>query len=234
MEKRFLVLGDGLLGTEIVKQTGWDYISRKKDMFDVSTNVAFEPFMRNYTDIINCIAHTKTRDNTKPLHHRLNVVFPKQLSEYCSEFNKKLIHISTDYVYAQSVEFAKETDILVPTHNWYGYSKMLGDNIVRLLADKHLIIRTTFKPNPYPYEYAWNNLVGNFDYVDVISKMIIDLINQDARGVFNVGTEVKNLYDLAKRTNPNVKVDYLEDTTDRPKNTTMNLDKLNNFVKGKL
>lgn len=25
-----LVLGDGLLGTELVKQTGWDYISRKK------------------------------------------------------------------------------------------------------------------------------------------------------------------------------------------------------------
>ena len=26
-----LILGDGLLGSELVKQTNWDYISRKKD-----------------------------------------------------------------------------------------------------------------------------------------------------------------------------------------------------------
>ena len=26
-----LVLGDGILGSEFVKQTGWDYLSRKKD-----------------------------------------------------------------------------------------------------------------------------------------------------------------------------------------------------------
>ena len=27
-----LILGDGLLGSELHKQTGWDYISRKKDV----------------------------------------------------------------------------------------------------------------------------------------------------------------------------------------------------------
>ena len=30
-----LVLGDGLLGSEIVKQTGWDYISRKAGTFNI-------------------------------------------------------------------------------------------------------------------------------------------------------------------------------------------------------
>jgi hypothetical protein len=28
---KVLVLGDGLLGNEIIKQTNWDYLSRKKD-----------------------------------------------------------------------------------------------------------------------------------------------------------------------------------------------------------
>ncbi len=32
--KSRLILGDGWLGTELVKQTGWDYISRKKDGID--------------------------------------------------------------------------------------------------------------------------------------------------------------------------------------------------------
>ena len=35
---KVLVLGDGKLGSEIVKQTKWDYISRKKDKFDFTNN----------------------------------------------------------------------------------------------------------------------------------------------------------------------------------------------------
>ena len=32
-----LILGDGLLGSELAKQTGWSYISRKKvDKFDLT------------------------------------------------------------------------------------------------------------------------------------------------------------------------------------------------------
>ena len=31
MKNKILVLGDGLLGSEMVKQSGWDYVSRKKD-----------------------------------------------------------------------------------------------------------------------------------------------------------------------------------------------------------
>ena len=49
--------------------------------------------------------------------------------------------------------------------------------------------------------------------------------------VYNVGTEVKSLYELAKRTNPNVKVDNSANVINRPYNTTMNLDKLNAFYR---
>ena len=31
MKSSKLILGDGLLGSELVKQTDWDFISRKKD-----------------------------------------------------------------------------------------------------------------------------------------------------------------------------------------------------------
>ena len=33
---KVVVLGDGLLGSEIIKQTNWEYISRKKDNFDLT------------------------------------------------------------------------------------------------------------------------------------------------------------------------------------------------------
>ena len=30
-----LIIGDGLLGNELIKQTSWQYISRKKDGIDI-------------------------------------------------------------------------------------------------------------------------------------------------------------------------------------------------------
>ena len=36
MKNRILILGDGLLGSELAKQSGYDIISRKKDGFDIT------------------------------------------------------------------------------------------------------------------------------------------------------------------------------------------------------
>lgn len=228
-DKKILILGDGLLGSEIVKQTRWDYISRKKDEFNINSQL--QGYLYPYNIIVNCIGYTNTRDDTPDEHIKVNINFVKKLVKYCNTNKKKLVHISTDYVYTHSKLFATEDDALSSTNNWYGYSKLMGDSIVRFYSDGYLLIRTTFKPNPYPYEYAWSNLYGNFDYVNIISEIIIKLIKNDAIGIYNVGTEYKSLYELALRTNPNVKEDTSSHTTDRPYDTSMNLDKLNNFLK---
>ena len=60
MNNEVLVLGDGLLGRELVSQSNWDYVSRSKDGFDIEH---FDEFiLSNYNVIINCIAHTDTYD----------------------------------------------------------------------------------------------------------------------------------------------------------------------------
>ena len=63
-----------------------------------------------------------------------------------------------------------------------------------------LLIRTSFKPNPFPYPEAITTQTGNFDYIDVISTIIIKLINSGAVGVYNVGTDKKTMYELAQKT----------------------------------
>jgi len=233
MDKKILILGDGLLGSELQRQTGWDYLSRKKDGF-IAENILndfekWKDIFEKYTDIVNCIAYTNTRNNTKNLHMQINLDFVQDLVYLCNMMGKRLIHISTDYLYSGSVEFAKEEDVLVQPNNWYCFSKLLSDIYVQFTANNFLTIRTTFKKNPYPYERAWNNLIGNFDYVDKIGDIIVKLINNNAKGVYNVGTKTKTLYELAKQTRTDVEID---DTTyhGRPTNTTMNLDKLNKFL----
>ncbi len=36
-----VVLGDGLLGSEIIRQSGWEYISRRKDGFYINNVGSF-------------------------------------------------------------------------------------------------------------------------------------------------------------------------------------------------
>ena len=224
-ELKVLVLGDGLLGAEIVKQSGWKYISRKKDGFDI--NNIIEIFKLDYDPnvIINCIANTDTYSKDKDSHWNTNYVFVNRLIKYCNALKIKLVHISTDYLYANSFGNASENDVPVHCNNWYGYTKLLADGLVQLESNDYLICRCTHKPKPFPYDKAWTDQTGNFDYVDVIVDLIIKMVNKDLNGVYNVGTETKTMYELAKQTKDvgeACRPDYV------PMSTSMNIDKLKN------
>lgn len=222
---KYLILGDGMLGSELIKQTGWDYISRK------TTGVSIEDDLELYLDkckqydvIINCIAYTKTYSEDQKSNWNLNFKLVVDLSDFCKREGKKLVHISTDYVYTDSVSNARETDVPVHCKTWYGYTKLLGDGYAQLNPET-LVIRMSFKPNPFPYTKAVLQ-VGNFDYVDVIGSKIKKLVELDACGVYNVGTETKTMFELAHKTNPHTI--YTNDSVHQymPKNITMNVDKM--------
>ena len=67
-----LILGDGLLGSELSKKTGWDSISRKKDGINFINLKSYESFLKPYEEIINCIAYTNTYDMNRELHWDIN------------------------------------------------------------------------------------------------------------------------------------------------------------------
>jgi hypothetical protein len=88
-----------------------------------------------------------------------------------------------------------------------------------------------FLPGKTPIYYSgpyWDNNETNCDSVDVISSIIINLINKNEKGVFNVGTEIKSIYDLALKSNKNVngvlKPPYV------PNDITMNINKLKSIL----
>jgi len=223
---KVLILGDGLLGSEIEKQTGWDCISRKKNNFSIDTFENLIP-KNKYNIILNCIANTNTYSDDYQSHWDVNYKFVNNLINFCNQNNIKLVHISTDYLYTGSVNNASELDIPVHCNTWYGYTKLLSDGLVQLLSNNYLLIRCTHKPNPFPYNKAWIDQIGNFDYVDKISSLIIEIIRKNAFGVYNVGTEIKTMYELSKLTSETIKEFSPENM---PKNTSMSLNKLKNFL----
>ena len=150
------------------------------------------------------------------------------LVDMCNKYGVKLVHISTDFIYANSPKPAKEDDVPVHFDNWYTYSKLLADAYIQARCNDYLLIRTSYKARPFPFEGAFANRVGNFDYVDVIAGIIIKLVENNVSGTYNVGTERKNMIELARQTKPDVKP-FFDSVT--PSDVTMDISKLQSLFK---
>jgi len=225
-----IILGDGLLGKEIIKQTNWDYLSRSRDGIDFNRLNTYLHHIYFYNNVINCIAYTDTYSEDREKHWQTNYVSLMQLVDSCNENDQKIVHISTDYIYSASQSNASEDS--VPVHNctWYAYTKLLSDAYVQARAKDYLLIRTSFKPTPFPYDKAIVTQVGNFDYVDIIAKLIIKLIKRNAHGVFNVGTKKKTIYDLAAQTRPDIVGAFWAINPFMPRDITMDISKMEEFL----
>ena len=198
-----IILGYGILGKELVKRSGWDYLSRNLNKnFNFKNINSYKEIISSYDTVINCIANTNTYSENKEEHWDVNYKSVSDLVSICNKNNQKIVHISTDYIYSGSVSNASVNDIPVHNQTWYGYTKLLADAHVQLKANNYLIIRCAHKPKPFLYDKAFEDVIGNFDYVDKIVELIIELINDDIEGLRNVGTELKSMYDLALETKP--------------------------------
>ena len=227
-----LILGYGLLGSELVKKTGWDYISRKKDDIDFTDIDSYKHYILDYYEVINCIADCNTYSDDRSNHWNVNYKGVVDLVDCLNNEGMgeiKLIHVSTDYVYSNSKLYASENDVPVHCENWYGYTKLLADAYVQLKMNDYLLVRGTHKATPFIHEEAYINQVGNFDYVDKVANIIKDLIDGEANGVYNVGTKLKTMYDLAKETNKSVMPVNKKFHSTMPSDVTINLDKLEEF-----
>lgn len=220
---KVLVLGDGLLGKEIVKQTGWDYISRSKDKFDALNPNFNHIFYPKYDIIVNCIANTDSYSKDLQSHLEINYKFVTLLTEFCNKWKIKLVQISTEFVYANNNN-PKETDLPIPDNSWYAKTKLLADHYVSLMCSDYLICRELHKSNDFSPPKIWDVKTSG-DKVKNIAPLIIELINKKATGIFNVGTGTKSYIDIY----PKGKV--ITPPSFVPKNTSMNLDKQNNYLK---
>jgi len=218
---KVVVLGNGLLGSELINQTGWDCISRK-DGFD-----ALRPkfsLLNKYDVIINCIANTDSYSQDMDAHMNVNYKFVVKLSDYCNKKGKKLVQISTEFVYANNLEQPDETDREFPDNTWYAKSKLLADQYITVTNPTALICRELHKSlDIKTYNQIWD-IKTSGDTVDKIANLIIKLVKKQANGIFNVGTGSKPLHQLA----PTASV--IEPPAQVPKDTRMNLDKLNSFL----
>ena len=166
--------------------------------------------------VINCAAMTNVDEcERKPeLADRVNGRGPGKLAQICADAGAKLVHISTDYVFAGR-EGAPYTEEEKPSPlSAYSRSKLLGEELVREHLDQHLIVRVAwvfgFKEksfvrfvlrsaegnNEVP---VINEQVGSVTYTMDIGEGIMMLLKHRCSGTYHLTNEGEcTRYDFAE------------------------------------
>ena len=210
----------GLLSQEIQKLLPDVVVLDSKDFDITNSNILTKLKKVNPDIIIHAGAVTDSNIvKTNPSDAiTTNIIGTANIANYCIKNNKRLVYISTDYVYDGKIGNYKETDYILP-YNGYAWTKLGGECSVNLVSN-HLIIRTSFGASQFPYDNAWTNQRVSKDYVDVIAPMILKATQSEITGVLNIGTESKTMYEYAQQRN---KVKPIEKTTNT--NFTLNTEK---------
>lgn len=185
--------GTGRLAAELKKFLDADYFGIEQ--FDF----IYEVPKKDYELIIHMGAYT---DVVKAETEQEKCMLTNTLGT----FNMVQAYKDTPFIYI-STEYAKNP------LGVYALSKQLGEEIVKTHPN-HLILRTLFKPNPFPFEYAYEDQWTQGDYVDVIARLLAGITqtwDRETSALKYLGTERKTMFELAKKTRHDVKPNNVRD-----------------------
>ena len=96
--------------------------------------------------IVNAAAYTAVdkAESEPKIAHRINAEAPEALAKAAAKCGAALVHISTDYVFSgQEPSPRKEADEVGPL-SMYGKTKLAGEEAIRQVLDRHVILRTAW------------------------------------------------------------------------------------------
>lgn len=157
MARRILLFGgQGQLGQEFrARRAEWDMALHAPSRVDcdITDRLAVErAFEAAKPDVaVNAAAYTnvdRAESDTEGAY-LTNVTGAAVVAEACERHGVPLIHVSTDFVFdGRKAAPYLESDPVSPI-NVYGASKAKGDDAVRRLASRHVIIRTAWLFSQY-------------------------------------------------------------------------------------
>lgn len=219
-----LILGTGgMLGTDLCTVFP-DAVKLAHDDIDIADRGQFiETIKRIEPDVvINAAAYTDVDgcedECNRELAFDVNGRAPGYIAEGCSLVGAKLVHFSTDYVFAGSKEEYVESDLTGPI-NVYGESKLLGEMNIIENMDDYRIIRTSwlFGHHGRNFVETMLKLSGEMDAVKVVDDQFgkptftVDLARKTAEiiglapGVYHITNDgVCSWYEFASAVISNV------------------------------
>ena len=230
---KVLVIGsDGQLGLEFQKisnsydSSSWVFSTIKTlDLLRLET-ISFFLNNINPSVIVNCAAYTNVdKAETEPkLANTINYKAVDIISKWTSENNKKLIHVSTDYVFDGLSKLPLSENSITNPVNEYGRSKLKGEQVCLKNDANSVVIRTSWLYSSFGKNFVKtmidlmkknksvkvvNDQIGSPTYAHDLARLIIEIIinyknesglfhysNDGEISWFDFARSIKELYNL--------------------------------------
>ncbi len=118
---------------------------KELDITDIDKTLALVREVKPYA-VINCAAHTGVDacETEVDSAYRINAIGPRNISIATRETGAKLMHISTDYVFAGDASTPYTEFDKPDPQGMYGKTKLAGERFVEQFAENYFIVRTAW------------------------------------------------------------------------------------------
>ena len=210
--------GNGEFCKHLVEQgKEHSFLTPAKSELDVRSYWGIDQYFYRYHTDFDYVIHAGAITRPMVIHEdnptlsiKTNIVGTANVVMACEKYNKKIIYISTDYVYEGIDGNYKETDTMKPFTK-YGWSKLGGECAVQMY-DNHLILRMAMNKKPFPHPKALIDMKKSLMYIEDAAKVTLQLL--DETGTINVGGKSQSVYDFVKETNSDIKPITLSEISD--------------------
>jgi dTDP-4-dehydrorhamnose reductase len=254
---------NGQLGSElqmlINNYPAFYFLFAAKEELNLADKNSIEIFFQknNPSFFINCAAYTAVdkAETEKEIAYTINAEAVGTIAKLCKQYQTKLIHISTDYVFNGNANEPYEPDDKTDPVNYYGYSKCEGEKLAIENYPETIIIRTSWVYSEFGNNFVKtmlrlmkdrteinvvNDQLGSPTYAKDLAEVILEIIKQDAKypgichfsngGEINwqrFAEEIRNEIHSACKVNGIPTTQYLTPAK-RPHYSVMNKDKIVN------
>lgn len=198
----------GQLGSEIKllqeNYPDWEFCFTDVDSLDITNELAVQDFFseNKFDFVVNCAAYTAVdkAESDEETARLVNTVAPKILATKAKAFGAKLIHVSTDYVFAgDACTPYIETDKTNP-QGAYGRTKLEGEKNVLAENPNSIVIRTSWLYSTFGNNFVKTMLrlgkergelnvvfdqVGSPTYAADLAETILSIIDSTAKSEKN-------------------------------------------------
>lgn len=201
----------GQLGFDVVKELerrGVEVIGTTRNELSLTTEASAKNFIleKKPEVVIHCAAYTAVdkAESESELALTVNGFGTRWVAEACREVGAKMIYVSTDYVFGGDGNTPYEVNDEKKPVNMYGYSKLLGENSVSTILDRHFIVRVSwvFGINGKNFVKTMlrlaesrdklrvvNDQIGSPTYTVDLAKLLADMVGTEKFGTYHASNE---------------------------------------------
>ncbi len=139
----------GMLGREVVGafgEDGWEVAPLTRAELDITDPVACRGAVEGADVVVNGAAWTAVdaAEEHEPAAFAVNALGPASLARACSGAGARLVHVSTDYVFAGDAAGPYAEEAVTAPRSAYGRTKLAGEWAVTSAGPEHMVLRTAW------------------------------------------------------------------------------------------